>query len=170
MLLINKHDIAKYVQITGKRNDDMIEQFIREAQEIDLRNLLCENYYNKLLLNISEFSELLKGGSYVWQDETYLNDGLKKVLVYFAYARYVKRGSYTDTAFGMVTKNNQNSQEVGFKEKKEQYTYYRQMAMTYWENVKKFLVRENYKNYNNICSACNSSSGVNSWKMNIISN
>ena len=168
-LLIDKRDMKRYVQVTNKNNEEIINQYIRDAQDIDLANLICEQYLSDMRANPSEYKELLKGGTYQYDGITYTNAGLEIVLSNFAYARYLLNGSYNDTAFGLVEKNNPDSNQVSENTRQRLYTFNRQKAMTYWENVKRYLQRTNYKKFNDICK-CKQNGKVNSWQLNVISN
>jgi len=153
-LLINKNTLRKYVQIAHKRNDDIIEQAIRTAQTIDLPNLLCEEYYSQLITKPEEFQELIQGGEYEVDGVTYINHGLEIVLSYLAYANYKMHGSNVDTPFGTVVKTTDDSDPATKTSKQIAYTLNKQYAMTYLNNVRKFLIRTNYKGYNDICGSC----------------
>ena len=65
--------------------------------------------------------------------------GIKAVLVYFAYARYILRGHITDTPYGFVQKTNEFSQPVSSAEKREVRDRSRIDAMNYWQECKVYL-------------------------------
>lgn len=168
-LLVSKIDIAKFVQISNKRNNNIVEQYIRDAQFIDLQNLFCEQYFADILQNPDEFKELIKGCTYEYDGITYINQGLEVVIAHFFYARYKKLGDEVDTPFGNVTKKDNNSYNTNENKKQTMYTFYRQNAVTYWDtSVLKFLQRMNYKNYNDICKYESSRKGMNGFKINVI--
>jgi len=54
-LIASKIDIQKYVQISNKRNNAIIEQYMRDAQFIDLQNLMCEEFFTMLVNNPDDF-------------------------------------------------------------------------------------------------------------------
>ena len=168
-LIASKIDIQKYVQISNKRNNAIIEQYMRDAQFIDLQNLMCEEFFTMLVNNPDDFKKLIKGGTYDYNGITYINQGLEVVYAHFVNARYRKFGGEVDTPFGSVTKTDPNSFQNTENMKQRMYTFERQNAMTYWESsVLKFLKRTNYKNYNDICKCNQNKSKMNGFRINII--
>lgn len=95
--LITRNDIARYRQISKSSNDAKLNEMILDAQLLDLQPLIGESLYNKLLVNPADYEELLDGGIYEVDGIGYTNYGLKMVLVYFGYARYIMFSSVTDT-------------------------------------------------------------------------
>lgn len=142
--LINRTDISKYRQISQNCHDDVLNQQIDDAQFLDISDLLGEELYNDLLLNSTDtkYKALLNGGSYTYQSKTYNNPGLKLAHVFYAYARYFKFGSYTDTAFSIVEKiNPEQSTPVGANPKQAVYKLNQQIGFKNWSLVRKFLDR-----------------------------
>lgn len=160
-LLINKTDVAKYRQISKKRDDDLLEQEIMNAQVVDLQEIVCPELYNELTQGIGDHELLLNGGTYEYSGVTYQFEGLKAVLVFFAYARYVRFSSNVDTAFDYVNKLNEQSQTVSQREKEVQYTATRQVAMRYWDACRLYMSRSG--NYSNEC--CGKTTGINGFKI-----
>lgn len=139
--LISRSDIAKYRQISKTPHDDKLNEMILDAQMIDLQPLLGENLFNKIVSNPENYTELLEGGSYTYNGLDYTNYGLKMVLVYYAYARYMMFSSVTDTPFSVVEKLSENSRPLEASSKKTIYTLNRDAAYNLWENVKNYLIR-----------------------------
>lgn len=142
VLLINKNDFREYKQLSKGRDLEVVEQYIQEAQDIDLRELMCDSFYFDLIKNWQEpeYQKLIHGGSYTDADGIQREyKGLKAALVYFSYARYVMRSSSVDTAFGMVQKTDANSQPVPLSEKRDIRDSSIQTANRYWLDVKKYL-------------------------------
>lgn len=141
-LLINKNDFKEYKQVSKGKDVELIEQYIQEAQDIDLKEIVCREFYYDLLKNfqLSEYQKLIHGETYTDADGNVIEyKGIKAVLVYFAYARYILRGHITDTPFGVVQKTNEFSQPVSSAEKREVRDRSRIDAMLYWDEVKKYL-------------------------------
>ena len=141
--LITGVDIRQHKQISESAYEDTLNQHIKEAQFLDVQELLGANMYNDLLRNLDDvkYTALLDGGEYTYQSDTYSNVGLKTVLVHFAYARYIKFGSFTDTAFSLVEKTEENSTPVSESTKQVIYKNNQQIAHKYWANVKAYLDR-----------------------------
>lgn len=139
--LINYNDIAKYRQLSESVDDDTLNQYILDAQSVDLAPLIGESIYNRLLSEDEKLSLLLNGGKYKYQNKIYINYGLKIVLAHYAYARYIRFGSYVDTPFSYVEKRSDYSIGVSTAEKTSVYQENRQIAFNYFENVLVYMQR-----------------------------
>jgi hypothetical protein len=147
-LLITRNDIAQYRQISKTPNNDKLNEMILDAQMQDLAPLLGEKLYNSLLKPSQEHEALLLGCPYEYNGETYTNYGLKMVLSYFAYARYIMFSSVTDTPFSVVEKLSNDSRPADAATKKAIYNLNRENAFRIWENVKSYLIRTNHPDFN----------------------
>jgi len=139
--LITRTDIAKYRQISKTPHDDKLNEMILDAQMLDVQPLLGEILYNKILATPAEYEEMLDGGIYEYKGVAYTNYGLKMVISYFAYARYMMFSSVIDTPFSVVEKLNPDSRPVETSTKKSIYTLNRDAAFQIWENVRNYLIR-----------------------------
>ncbi len=144
-LLINKTDFAQYRNITVNMDDNKrLEPFILEAQRIDLSNMLGKRLYFDLIKYTGSynagiattlttattyqpttdelwFQKLLNGTSYpyTWPDQsttTKIYAGLKPVLVYLSYARFVRSDNVRSTQSGFVKKTLDFAVQVTDKE------------------------------------------------------
>jgi len=146
--LITKDEIAQYKQISKTPNNDKINQIINEAQLLDVSVLLGNEFFNKIIKDPSSYTDLLDGGDYIYKDVTYTNYGLKMVIIYYTWARYVMFGSQIDTPFSMVEKlNGDKSQPVSEASKKSAYSTSRDEAFQLWENVRLYLIRTDNPDY-----------------------
>lgn len=149
--LITRNDIAQYRQISKTPNDAKLKEMILDAQMLDLQPLLGESLYNKILYAPEEYEPLLEGGIYEIDGIGYTNYGLKMVLAYFSYARYVMFASMTDTPFSVVEKLNPDSRPADPAAKKTLYALNREAAFQLWENVKRYLARTRHP-YFTLCN------------------
>lgn len=144
---ITKKEIAKHREISRGVRDDKINPFIDESQFLDVRPLLGDRLYLVLDSESKEgpqsnrFTELMEGGNYEYNGNTYFNPGLEKVLSIFSYARYILLGSFTDTAFGFVQKSDQDSAPVGDAQKRNIHKMEQQSAAIYFSQVALFINR-----------------------------
>lgn len=141
MALITKSEIAKHREISRGVRDDKINPFIEDAELLDLKPLLGSSLYFDLVKNKTDqkYIELLEPTEYDVKGVTYQHQGLSKVLSIFAFSRYVLFGSYTDTSFGFVEKNHQDSEKVQSDTKKIIYTKDKQTAIQYFKDIAFFL-------------------------------
>ena len=154
--LVNRIEIAKYLQISKSVNEDKLNEMITKVQINDILPLLGTDLFNDLLTNTTSTgnASLLNGGSYIANGINYINYGLKSVIVHYVDAYYKMFGDATDTPFGLVNKLNSNeSKPVDYSTKKTLYTENKKVAFTIWENVRDYLIlTENIyylKNVNN---------------------
>ena len=141
MRLVNKYDIQEFRPISKSTSDKKINTFIDDAQILDLKPLMGEKFFFEVLANYNNYYDLLNEKEYQFDGAIIISPGLKKVLVYFSYARYQLFGSQTDTAFGTVEKNFQDGNHIDRINKKEVYKQTQQMAYQYWEEIERYLNR-----------------------------
>ena len=114
--LITILDIQDYKPLS--KNTDTakkVDPFIQEAQEFDLRPFMGDEFYLELIYQFqnvfpdSNYQDLFEGSTWVKNGKTYENPGLRAVIVYYSYARYLNKANTNSTAFGMVGKTNPDS-------------------------------------------------------------
>lgn len=149
--LITRSDIAQYKQVSNTPHDDVLKAQILDAQLLDLQPLLGETLFNKVMAALEDYSDLLDGGEYDYNGETYVNRGLKMVLAYYTYARYIYFGSVIDTPFSLVEKLNENSRPVDQTQKKSIYSLNRDAAFQIWQSVQNYLIRTDNPDFNQHC-------------------
>lgn len=141
MSLITKTDIASKRPISKSVADAKIDPFIEDSHLLDLLPLLGERFYFAIVEAPESYVDLLNEKEYQYDGHTLKSPGIKRVLIDFAFARYMMHGSVTDTPFGMVQKESQDSSVVGRTDKKESYKLHQQTAMQYWGQVENYLNR-----------------------------
>ena len=116
--LITLTDIQAFKPLSSNTNTDKkLNPFIQEAQEFELRPFMSDQFYAELIVQFlsspqfpnSAYADLFNGSTWTNGSETYTNPGIKSMLVYYAYARYLNKSNTNSTAFGMVGKNNPDS-------------------------------------------------------------
>jgi hypothetical protein len=120
--LITITDIQEYKALSKNTDTDKkVNPFIQEAQEFDLRLFMGDEFYLKLVEQFKSlptpfpnqnYKDLFEGSIWTKNGRTYENPGLKSVLVYWSYARYLNKANTNSTAFGMVGKNNPDSTPI----------------------------------------------------------
>ena len=142
-LLVNKQECSKYLSVSLFRKEEEFNRFIREAQMFDLKGLVCESFFQDLTSEtpVRDYTLLLEGGSYTFEGKKYEFAGLKAVLAYFAYARYVFVGHQVDTPMGIKVKENQDGEAVSQIERRDVRTMYKQQADSLWQDCERYLER-----------------------------
>lgn len=129
-----------------------LDPYILEAQQFDLKPMLGNALYLDLCNDfaaypsLSVYSDLFNGSEWTESGFTYRHEGLKSVLVYFSYARYVIESPLSETANGVVIKTEQYSQSAEDKALIRRRDTAYSGAQAYWVDVKKFL-NDNYLDY-----------------------
>lgn len=143
--LINKYDIAEYKPISKGRDVDALARFIVEAQDLDLKELLCDSFFYDLLKNrqLPAYQKLIHGETYTKSAGATATEitfkGLKPVLVYFFWSRYAMDGDVIDTPVGQVQKTIDNSTVLSQSAKRDMRDTSIQTAMSYFKEVAKYL-------------------------------
>ncbi len=146
---ITRSDIEANRQISSSVYDQVLNQYIEDAQFLDLQELLGAELYNDIIANEANHTDLLDGSTYTYKGVSYTHVGLKRVLVYYSYARYIRFGSNTDTPFGVVEKQTPDSTNVNKNDRQEVYKLNQQIGYKYFQNVRAFLDRTNYPKWKN---------------------
>ncbi len=148
ILLISKSDVENYLQTSIGISESEFNNYIKEAQEFDLKDLLCEDLYYDLLVNSTDqkYVDLLSGKDYTYENKPYTFSGLGKVISYFTYARFILKSNVVSTSHGFVVKKTNFSESVPLEERKIFYHNYRKEANLIFNDVQKYIER-NYNDY-----------------------
>ena len=116
MNLITLADFAPYAELSSNIEQKAIDPYILQAQISDLKPVLGDIFYQDLVVNFANanYQELLNGKLYTVPNANYQAkfEGIKPMLCYWSYARYVKRASFKPTMSGMVAKTTQFSEPL----------------------------------------------------------
>lgn len=158
-LLINKAKVSEILQVAIGYNEDEFNVFIREAQDFDLKPMLCEKFYHLLVTNKDDndkWQKVLEGGDYTYDDYEVDFRGLAGVLAYFTYARFYRKSNNVSTSHGFVNKTTPHSTPLTLEEKNNMYYKYKKDANIIFADVKKFIERNisDYESWNNCNENC----------------
>ena len=140
-MLVTKAEILNQRSLSDSLKDKEINQFIDDAELVDLRPLIGEEIYVAVSASPSTYSDLLNGSSYTYGSYTYSHPGIKSVLIDFIYARYRLFGDSVATPYGMRTKNFDNGNVESDASKYKIYSAIRKVATSKWGLVHAFLSR-----------------------------
>lgn len=170
--LVTKTDLdqLKYVADSVK-NSVSWPHFVSEAELFDIKLWLGDGLLNEIVLQATPSPQtisaanqlLLDGGIYTYQTKTYLFQGLKNCIIYYAFARFTNRTAFNYTAAGIVVKDSDLSTPISDKVMQRLETESRLMADAIQCEIITFLNR-NYTNYplwRNQGGMCGSSCGSN---------
>jgi hypothetical protein len=112
--LVTKADLDNYKYVADSvKNATAWPHFVSEAQQLDVKRWLGDALLAELITqaetspeSLSALNEtLLNGGTYLYQTKTYLFQGLKACIMYYAFARFTSRQPYNYTAAGITVKD-----------------------------------------------------------------
>ena len=134
VLFISRTDLVKNSIIDGNTDTDKFIQFIKVAQEIEIRNYLGTKLYEKLQNDIS-------GSGVTGNYQTLLNKYVQPMLIWYAQAEYIPYAAYQIKNGGVFKHTSENSEtvsksEVDYLVNKARNTaeYYTQRFLDYINN------------------------------------
>lgn len=150
--LITMADIVALRPLSSNtREEDKVKPHVWDAQEFDLRPFLGDQLYLDLLTVIpgsaSTYDDLWGGSEYTYNGKLYKHEGLKTVLIYYAYARIIMGLPVTPSPFDMVQKTNEFSRPLSDAQLMRPVQQAISGAKVFQERVELFLNR-NIINYN----------------------
>ena len=145
---ITVSDIQQFKGISSNINSpkDLIPHIL-EAQDFDLRPFMGEGLYLSFVADFEaspslvQYDDLFNGCQYTYQGNEYKQEGLKAVLIYHAYARFLSNTGIISTPTGFVQKTNQYSDPVNDKAIARLIQQARSGATVHEERVKLYLDR-----------------------------
>ena len=138
---ISANNQAKYDQIATEVENSELIDLLGVAQVQDLQN----NPTTAANIN------LLNGSTFVdCRGNTVTQKGLRYVIAYLNYSKYLGESYVTDSFTGFVTKNRPDAELLSEGQTKRLMDTARKIAMTAFELIKEFLIKNNnvYPLYN----------------------
>ncbi len=151
-LLIDISAFTPYKSITSNADTGKLAQYIFEAQEFDLRQDLGTELYEDLLSDFAaspsliKYKDLFNGSTYtipgqnLTPPQTFTHNGLKPILVYYSYARYLQYANIFSTPTGLVTKKDDFSVGISEKAKGALIDQARSGAQAFWARTRKYII------------------------------
>ncbi|MFL0067766.1 hypothetical protein V2605_03455 [Tenacibaculum maritimum] len=143
ILLTNKVNVSKFLQVAIGYKESDFNKFIEEAQTFDFKELVCEEFYYDLLKKKDEeaWKKLIDGGKYTYNERTYYFKGIADVIAYFTFARFILKAPVVSASHGFVIKETPHSKPLSLEERRNFYYSHRKDANTLFEDTKKFIER-----------------------------
>lgn len=168
-ITLNSSDLIGLGVIANHCDEKKLQIAVNEAIDFDLKPTLG-NLFNDISDNWSQesgdFHALIQPGTYEnCAGHITTHSGVKKVLAYYAYSRYVMINSFNDTASGLVEKTDNFSIPKSLDELKQFSSKYRNMARDSWEGVEAYILKNptSLEAYDMSCAkpcGCNGSCGT----------
>jgi hypothetical protein len=111
--LITVQELAQFRDIGKKYDEDKANEAISLAQQSDLIAILGDFYFD-VVENSQEatYSDLMNGSTFEYEENSYIHQGIKKLLADYAYSRYVYMVNVAPSPFGFTTKITNNGEVV----------------------------------------------------------
>ena len=135
---------ANHVKVSGG-----VTNFVQLATEVEVKEfriLLGIDFYSDLITNQVEtrYVNLIEGTSFVnCRNNTVSFNGLKYILAFMNYSKYVGESFVSDTFTGMVRKNRDESESLSTGDIKRLQLDAREIALQDFELIKEFLDKNN---------------------------
>jgi hypothetical protein len=149
-LLITFNDFSAYKDISRNidKNKDL-EPYILQAQRMDLEPLLGNAFYldvfTKTLYPVgspatNEYDDLVNGVTYSDGTNTIQYYGLKPIIIYYSYARFIDNNDFRVTKYGNRIKENEFSSNAGSQTQRH-VNNARSSAKYYVDNLINYLCK-----------------------------
>jgi len=148
LLTIEQQQLIKAISpnwaITAKVTGGLknFEQLEKEVENKELKELVGVALLQDLQRNPTTADNviLLDGGSFQdCQDNTIHFEGLRMVLAYFIYSKYIVKSKISDSFTGMVNKNRSEATDMSKGAIKDEQNDSRKIAFDEWDLVRAFL-------------------------------
>ena len=150
MELLQQSDFNKIGNIAKHCDLEKLAIAENEAILFDLAQLFCENWseIETIFEEVNNGSEdadkinLIEGGVYLGcNGKDKKHSGVRDILTYYTYARYVIINGYSDTATGLKTKTDTFTMPVPLKELEQFADKYRNMGLIIFDQVQNYLCK-----------------------------
>jgi hypothetical protein len=169
-LLISTDFVADYFQLSKNIDRLALERAIREVQDIDLPEKICDDYLIEIMARPGDFGPVLNENTWEVNGRRFFHRGLKLAMAYLAAGRYLISKEGTDTPFGFVEKRTDWSSEVEPERRRRLGEQYRATGQKYLARVVDFLSDTDFQNFSLYCPAlCVSDNEFRTWKIDVIS-
>ena len=141
MALLWTFDEQQTIKPISANNEQKFAQLASEVQLIKLKELMGADFVQDVLANPDSTwnAKLLDGATYDINDVSYTFAGLKYVLAFLFYERYIMEIDAQDTYVGLMRNENPNATHVGFAQKKNMAQEMRRIANDYWKDCYQFV-------------------------------
>jgi hypothetical protein len=149
MALLLTYSQQQAIKKISENNQGIYDQLASEVEENELRSILGIAMLQDLQTNpeSTENEILLDGGFYENRlGQTITFKGLRYVIAYLNFSKYIGQSFVKDTFSGFTRKTNQYSEPISEGTIKRLQGENRQIAMSEWELIKEFLDL-NYNDY-----------------------
>ena len=134
--IITIADVKEFTEV----DIDNFLLLLSDAQEIDLKQLLGHQLYIDICENPDDYTNVLDPYTWTYNAKKYSHRGLKCVLANFVATRQHQSSASVSTPFGEMLPNSEFSTRAPEKEIARKAALTQSKALSYWEDVKLFLI------------------------------
>lgn len=125
-------------------NEAKYAQIEKETENSDLRDLLGVALLQDVQSNPANYVGLLDGDTFTYCNNTIRHSGLRYVLAYLVYARYLGESFVNDTFTGFVEKKRTDSEQLTDGQIKRIQSKCKEIALAEFELIKYYMCEKNY--------------------------
>ena len=152
--MLNKSDFSCVGMVTASCDLQKLCIAVEEAKLFDLEPVLCFGFLTdifakwealptdpsaELTPEQQQTYDLINGSTYLVGSQTKRHLGIKRVWIYYAYAKYLIINAHSDTPNGLVNKQNEWSMPVPLRELNDLSNKYKNMGRETLQNLREFL-------------------------------
>ena len=147
-LLTTLAEVRTYREIDQNFSSVRFASYLKEVQDIHLKNLLGQSLWYDFFINISQdkYDKLLKGKTYVYNNETIYYPGLKPFIIWCFLLKNINEGNINHTNRGTLQFNPDTSVPAEKYQIQQTVGSYQLNIKTEENNIKRFL-NQNYIDY-----------------------
>jgi len=150
--LITAEEFSNYRNISKKQDTSKIDESIKEAQSVDLFDVLGSFLFDVITNKDNVvYADLMTGSTFTCDGESYIQEGIKSVLADYTYSRYLYKINTNHTPFGLQQKFTNNSQPVERNILKDMQKQTLVDANIKFRMIDKYL-RENQTTFSRYCT------------------
>ena len=141
MALLWSYSDQQGIKPISANNEPKWEQLAIEVQYAKLKDMMGADFYQDVINNPATTwnAKLIDGGTYTKGTITYEFAGLKTVLSFLLYSRYIIEINAQDTYAGFMQNENPNAQHISFGQKKDLKSTMNVQAEKHWADCRDFV-------------------------------
>jgi hypothetical protein len=143
LLSFSEQQLIRPMSTYNSTNTQAVNRYKQLAYEVEyyeLDKLLGSAFYQDISKNPANYTDLLNGCSFVDRnDNTIEHRGLKYVIAYLNYAKYIGESYVNDTFTGLVQKTRPDSERISTGDIKRLQQEYREIAFNAFDLIREYL-------------------------------
>lgn len=159
MIVLTADSMKTVGEMAFHEDKDKLDIAVNEAVLFDMP-ILFGNYWSvieeKWLSQKSDWVNLIDGSDFICGNSNRSHRGVREVLKYYVYARYIVLNGFNDTPSGHVTKTNPFSIPKSLKDLEHFALKYRNMGKQLFEDTEAYLCvnKDFYQGFIGDCESC----------------